>query len=70
MVESTVENPTIDCKTCGFDDVDEKEEFRCKWRYPKPIEIVDGNRCKSVVMINEIYEEAVANKKLKGEVQW
>jgi len=54
--------PTVDCEKCNFEGVDEQNDFRCLWRYPKPVVIVEGNRCQSVVMIEEIYN------KVKGEI--
>lgn len=68
MVKSAIKKPTVDCEKCDFSGTDDKGEFRCKWRYPKPVKVVEGNRCHSVIMIDEIYEKAVANRK-KGEIQ-
>jgi len=63
MVESTIKNPTVDCEKCNFTGTDEDGEFRCKWRYPKPVIPTEDNRCFHVVKINKIYEKAVENRK-------
>jgi hypothetical protein len=53
--------PTVDCNKCNFIGTDENNEFRCTWRYPKTVEVVEGNRCKSVVFIEEAYRKAKEN---------
>jgi hypothetical protein len=51
--------PTEDCDTCNQDSVDENGDFRCNWRYPKPVKVVKSGRCFHVVEINKVYEDAV-----------
>lgn len=60
--------PTVDCSTCNMNSVDEDGDFRCNWRYPKPVKVVEEGRCFHVLLSNETYERAVARgKELENE---
>ncbi len=54
-----MKKPTVDCDSCNQDGVDERFEFRCNWRYPKPVKVIEGGRCFHVVEINKVYEKSV-----------
>ncbi len=56
--------PTIDCATCNMDGLDENEDFRCKWRYPKPVITIEDNRCYHVVEIDKVYDRAVMRSEI------
>ena len=60
--------PTVDCKTCNQDGVDEKGDFFCKWRPVGGVRVVEGNRCWHVLESNKMYDKAVKeSERLKNE---